>query len=67
MYPTVSNYFNSLHQSKVVSHYSDALEKMDEAQKQAAIDAAVQYNTLLVSMMHALRRVKKKRVYTIVY
>lgn len=49
LYPTVSNYFNSLHQSKVVSHYSDALEKMDEAQKQAAIDAAVQYNTLLVS------------------
>lgn len=49
LYPTVSNYFNSLHQSKVVSHYSDALEKMDEAQKQAAIDAAVQYNALLVS------------------
>lgn len=37
-----------MHQSKVVSHYSDALEKMDEAQKQAAIDAAVQYNALLV-------------------
>lgn len=49
LYPTVSNYFNSLHQSKVVSHYSDALEKMDEAQKQAAIDAAVQYNASLVS------------------
>lgn len=49
LYPTVSNYFNSLHQSKVVSHYSDALEKMDEAQKQAAIDVAVQYNALLVS------------------
>lgn len=49
LYPTVSNYFNSLHQSKVVSHYSDTLEKMDEAQKQAAIDAAVQYNALLVS------------------
>lgn len=49
LYPTVSNYFNSLHQSKVVSHYSDALEKMDETQKQAAIDAAVQYNALLVS------------------
>lgn len=30
LYPTVSNYWNSLHQSRVVANYSDALAKMDQ-------------------------------------
>ena len=28
LYPTVSNYWNSLHQTKAVANYSDAMEKM---------------------------------------
>lgn len=49
LYPTVSNYWNSLHQSRVVANYSDTLAKMDKKEKQAAIDAAVAYNSTLVS------------------
>ena len=49
LYPTVSNYWNSLHQSHVVANYSDTLAKMDKKEKQAAIDAAVAYNSTLVS------------------
>lgn len=48
LYPTVSNYWNSLHQSRVVANYSDTLAKMDKKEKQYAIDQAVQYNESLV-------------------
>ena len=48
LYPTVSNYWNSKHQSRVVANYSDTLAKMDKKEKQAAIDQAVQYNESLV-------------------
>lgn len=48
LYPTVSNYWNSKHQSRVVANYSDTLAKMDKKEKQDAIDQAVQYNESLV-------------------
>lgn len=48
LYPTVSNYWNSKHQSRVVANYSDTLAKMDKKEKQYAIDQAVQYNESLV-------------------
>lgn len=48
LYPTVSNYWKSKHQSRVVANYSDTLAKMDKKEKQAAIDQAVQYNESLV-------------------
>ncbi|MFR5081935.1 MAG: hypothetical protein ACLTEE_04585 [Anaerobutyricum hallii] len=47
LYPTVSNYWNSLHQTKAVANYSDAMEKMDKQKKQDAIDAAKAYNEAL--------------------
>lgn len=49
LYPTVSNYWNSLHQTKAVANYSDAMEKMDKQKKQDAIDAAKAYNEALLS------------------
>lgn len=48
LYPTVSECWNSLYQSKVVANYSDKMKKMTQKQKQAAIDAAVAYNKTLV-------------------
>ena len=48
LYPTVSNYFNSLHQSKVVANYSDKMKKMDKKEKQAEINKAKAYNKNLV-------------------
>ncbi len=49
LYPTVSNYWNSLHQSRVVANYSDTMAKMDKKEKQAEIDRAVEYNAGLVN------------------
>ena len=49
LYPTVSNYWNSLHQSRVVANYSDTMAKLSKQDKQAEIDRAVEYNSRLVS------------------
>lgn len=48
LYPTVSNYWNSLHQSRVVANYSDTMAKLSKQDKQAEIDRAVEYNENLV-------------------
>lgn len=49
LYPTVSNYWNSLHQSRVVANYSDTMAKMNQKEKQAEIDRAIEYNAGLVN------------------
>lgn len=33
LYPTVSNYWNSLHQSRVVANYSDTMAKLSKQDK----------------------------------
>ena len=38
-----------MHQSRAVANYSDVMDKMDQQEKQAAIDAAVAYNESLLS------------------
>lgn len=48
LYPTVSECWNSLYQSKVVANYSDKMKKMTQKQKQAAIDKAKVYNESLL-------------------
>ena len=48
LYPTVSNYWNSKHQTAVVANYSEKIEKMDDKDRQAAIDSAISlYKSLL--------------------
>lgn len=48
LYPTVSEYWNSLYQSKVVANYSDKMKKMNQKEKQSAIDKAKAYNESLL-------------------
>ena len=47
LYPTLSDYVNSLHQSKAISTYADTVENMDTEQYQATLAAAEEYNTQL--------------------
>lgn len=47
LYPSVSNYWNSLHQSRAISNYSDTLAKTDSATYEKLWQAAVEYNALL--------------------
>ena len=49
LYPTVSNYWNSKHQTQAVAEYSDRIEKMDEHEKKQAFEQAEKYNETLIS------------------
>ena len=48
LYPTVSNYWNSQHQTQAVVDYTQRIEKMDDSEKVAEIDKAKGYNSSLV-------------------
>lgn len=43
-YPSVSDYWNSFHQSEAIMSYSDAVSDMTEEQYEEIIDSARQYN-----------------------
>lgn len=45
LYPSVANYWNSMHQSKAISHYSDAIASISEEDYSAYLEAAQDYNS----------------------
>ncbi|MCI8497343.1 MAG: class C sortase [Clostridiales bacterium] len=47
LYPSVSNYINSLHQSRAIAGYSETVAGMDSKLYQQYWDAAVKYNEAL--------------------
>lgn len=47
LYPTVSDYVNSLHQSRAVATYAQKVENMDSGQYEEILKAARQYNAEL--------------------
>ena len=54
LYPTVSDYWNSLHQSQAIATYADSVESMDEQDYEKLWDAAVSYNQKLFQSGHGL-------------
>ena len=49
LYPTVSNWWNSFHQSKAIVHYTEETSAMDEAVKVKMLQEAQDYNRRLTS------------------
>lgn len=47
LYPTVSNWWNSLHQSRVVTDYIDTVDNMDNEKYESIIKSARSYNSRL--------------------
>lgn len=47
LYPTFSDYWNSLHQTRAVTAYSEAVAKLDETDYEALLSAADSYNRRL--------------------
>ena len=47
LYPTVSNYWNSLHQSRAIASYEEAVASMDDETYEAYWNQAVAYNEQL--------------------
>ena len=54
LYPTVSDYWNSRHQSQAIATYADSVENMDEQDYEKLWDAAVSYNQKLFQSGHGL-------------
>ncbi len=48
LYPTVSDYWNSFHQSRAIATYVDAVAELDEEDYEAMWEAAVAYNEALL-------------------
>lgn len=48
LYPTLSDYFNKLHQSTGVQAYEESLRALDDESRQSMWDAAVRYNEQLL-------------------
>lgn len=48
LYPTVSNYWNSLHQSTAINHYLSDVDTLDEEEYEALLEEAREYNRSLL-------------------
>ena len=49
LYPTVSDYWNSLHQTKAIADYSDQVSHMDDGQNQQLWEEAEEYTRWLLN------------------
>ena len=49
LYPTVSNYWNTLHASRAVATYVDAVQNMGEEKRREMLQEAIEYNKSLTS------------------
>ena len=49
LYPTVSDYWNTMHQSRVITKYSDDVAKLDETDYSQYWSEAIAYNNALLS------------------
>lgn len=49
LYPTVSDYWNSFHQSRAIASYTAQVEEMDPADYEAMWNAAAEYNQRLLA------------------
>ena len=48
LYPTISDYWNSLHQSKAIATYIEQVADLDEEKYQKMLDNAYNYNASLL-------------------
>lgn len=49
LYPTISDYWNSYHQSKAIAGYVQAVDNLDDEKRQKMLEAAQEYNEKLLS------------------
>lgn len=47
LYPTVSNYWNSFHQSRAIASYTEQIANLDTSERDRIMAAAVEYNAAL--------------------
>lgn len=60
LYPTISDYWNSFHQTRAIASYEDQVSNIDEEQKQQMLKLAREYNERLVGMVDRWKRTDKE-------
>lgn len=61
LYPTVSDYINSLHQSKAISDYVEAVENLDDDTYERLWNNAVEYNKNLLQRRNRYKMTDEER------
>lgn len=61
LYPSFSNYWNSLHQTRAIASFSEAVSEMDSEEYDAFIQAAREYNSDLSSSGGSLKFAEENR------
>lgn len=61
LYPTISDYWNSFHQSRAIATYADSVADMDEQDYDEMWRAAQEYNEKLFETGHGLGLKKKEK------
>lgn len=61
LYPTISDYWNSFHQSRAIATYADSVADMDEQDYEEMWNAAQEYNEKLFETGHGLGLKKKEK------
>lgn len=54
LYPTFSDWYNSLHQSKAIEYYSDSVSAIDAERYETLLESAREYNEWLYETGHGL-------------
>ena len=61
LYPTISDYWNSFHQSRAIATYADSVADMDEQDYEEMWNAAQEYNEKLFETGHGLGLKKNEK------
>lgn len=61
LYPSFSDYWNSLHQSRAISVYADSVAQLDDDRYKAILDAAVEYNESLTHRLNQFSLTPEQR------
>lgn len=65
MYPAVSNYLNSVHQTRAIASYTEAVGEMDQDQREQMLAKAQQYNEALAAAAGVVPKELKERYETV--
>ena len=63
LYPTISNYWNSFHQSKAIQQYETAVEQLDEETCNRMLEEAEEYNRNKKAQSHFELTESEKKLY----
>ena len=61
LYPTISNYWNSMHQTRAIANYAAVVENAGESEKELMWNEAVLYNKELSSNTQIWKLTDKQR------